>query len=282
MTRFRWYRLVRLIGLAAVLIALAVGPAASGAAAASPTMVVRAYFLLDDREGGDSKLLPVLRVVPRSTGVAAAAVRQLLLGPTSVERTATPRVRTVIPSGVRLLGIRINGGLATVNLTGRFDDGGGSASMFGRLAQLAYTVTQFPTVTRVNLQLDGVTVRVFSSEGIVLSRPLTRAMFHDDWLPPIFVDRPAYRAAMADPARITGLANVFEATFRIAILDGRRRVLVDRMAMATCGTGCWGRFDITLRYHVSRAQWGWLRVYNLSAMDGSPEAIRDYPVWLTP
>lgn len=282
MTRLRSTGVVRLFGLAAILLALTLGPAAGAASAGTPTMVVRAYFLLDDREGGDSKLVPVLRVVPRSTAVATAAVRQLLLGPSSVERAATPRVRTVIPSGVRLLGIRISGGLATVNLSGRFDDGGGSASMFGRLAQLAYTVTHLPTVTRVQLQLDGVTVRVFSGEGIVLDRPLTRAMFYDDWLSPIWVDRPAYRAALADPARITGLANVFEATFRIAILDGRRRVLVDRMAMATCGTGCWGRFDVTLRYHVSRAQWGWLRVYNLSARDGSPEAIRDYPVWLTP
>jgi hypothetical protein len=87
---------------------------------------------------------------------------------------------------------------------------------------------------------------------------------------------------MPDPARITGLANVFEATFRIAILDGGRRVLVDRRAMATCGTGCWGRFDVTIGYAVSRAQWGWLRVYSLSARDGSVENLREYPVWLTP
>jgi hypothetical protein len=265
--------------LSAVLLAAFAIPAG-----AADTMVVRAYFLLDERSGasGDSKLVPVLRTVPRSTAVAAAAVRQLLLGPSSVERAATPRVRTTIPAGVTLRSVSISSGLATVDLSGRFDDGGGSASMMGRLAQLTYTLTQFPTVTRVNLRLDGRAVTVFSGEGIVLNRPMTRAMFHDDWLPSIWVDRPAYRAALPDPARITGLANVFEATFRIAILDGSRRVLVDRMAMATCGTGCWGRFDVTLRYSVSRAQWGWLRVYNLSAMDGAPEDIRDYPVWLTP
>jgi hypothetical protein len=54
------------------------------------------------------------------------------------------------------------------------------------------------------------------------------------------------------------------------------------MTMATCGTGCRGTFDVTLQYDVPRAQWGTLRVYFGSAVDGSPEDIRDYPVWLTP
>ena len=44
---------------------------------------------------------------------------------------------------------------------------------------------------------------------------------------------------------------MFEATFRIAILDREGRVLVDEMAMATCGTGCRGTFDETYDYNVS-------------------------------
>ena len=46
----------------------------------------------------------------------------------------------------------------------------------------------------------------------------------------------------------------------------------------TCDDGS-GTFDVTLRYAVSRAQWGWLRVYSRSAMDGSIENLREYPVW---
>ena len=63
---------------------------------------------------------------------------------------------------------------------------------------------------------------------------------------------------------------MFEATFRVAILDGSRKGLVDEMAMATCGTGCRGTFDVTLRYDVAKAQWGTLRTYFGSAEDGSP------------
>ncbi|MEA2613454.1 MAG: Immunoglobulin-like domain of bacterial spore germination, partial [Chloroflexota bacterium] len=54
-----------------------------------------------------------------------------------------------------------------------------------------------------------------------------------------------------------------------------------RQAMATCGSGCRGTFDITLSYVTRREQWGTLRVYFGSAKDGSPQSVRDYPVWLT-
>jgi len=52
--------------------------------------------------------------------------------------------------------------------------------------------------------------------------------------------------------------------------------------MATCGTGCWGTFDVTIRYNVSKAGWGTLRVFEPSARDGSPVHVTEYPVWLTP
>ena len=50
--------------------------------------------------------------------------------------------------------------------------------------------------------------------------------------------------------------------------------------LATCGTGCWGRFDVTLSYKVSTAQWGTLRVWDISEYSGKPVAVREYPVYL--
>ena len=52
--------------------------------------------------------------------------------------------------------------------------------------------------------------------------------------------------------------------------------------LASCGTGCWGTFDVTLSYHVATAQWGPLRVWDLSEADGRPVAVREYPVYLRP
>ncbi len=241
------------------------------------TMVVRAYFVLDGDVGVEG-LVPSLREVPESTAVARAAMDVLLRGEILADYD---RLASAIPAGTRLLGLTIRDGIATVDLSREFESGGGSASAFYRLGQVTYTLTQFPTVRAVLFQVEGRTVTTFGSEGIVLEGPQARDDF-EDLLPSIFVDRPAFGAAIGNPARITGNANVFEASFRIAILDGSGRTLKDEHAMATCGTGCRGTFDVTLPYTVSKAQWGRLRVFYGSAQDGSPQDIRDYPVWLTP
>jgi hypothetical protein len=261
------------------------GPSGSPSATPSPskpveTMIVRAYLVLGGSQGVTG-LVPTLRVVPKTSGVARAAMEALLDSATI--RDAYAQLSTAIPAGTRLLDISIKDGVATVDLSREFASGGGSASSFLRLGQVVYTLTQFSTVRSVLFQVEGQTVTSFGPEGIVLEGPRARADFRAQ-LPTMFVDRPAFGAAANNPARITGNADVFEATFRIALLDGSGKVLVDRQVMATCAAGCElrGTFDVTLQYDVPKAQWGILRVYEPSAKDGSPQDIRDYPVWLTP
>jgi hypothetical protein len=216
-------------------------------------------------------------------------MKALLAGPSAKERAARPRIGTFIPAGSKLLGIEISRGLATVDLSAEFasrspDDARdlGVFSLRGRLAQVVYTLTQFTTVDRVNFKLEGQRVKVFASEEIVLDTSVTRATYRDHYLPLIFVDRPAWGAALLNPGRVTGLANVFEAQFRIALLDRNDRVLIDRPVLATRGTGTWGKFDVTLAYEVSTAQWGTLRVWDVSEYSGRPVAVREYPVYLRP
>jgi germination protein M len=257
------------------------GPAGSPSSSTPvETMVMRAYYVLEG-DAGVEGLVPTLRVVPKTTGVARAAMEALL--DSDKVRDTYPQIATAIPAGTKLLGISIKNGVATVDLSRDFESGGGNTSAFYRLGQVVYTLTQFSTVRSVLFQVEGETVTTFGPEGIVLEGPQARRDFRDQ-LPTIFVDRPAFGAAAGNPTRVTGSADVFEATFRIAILDASGKVLVDQHAMATCGGGCEprGTFDVTLRYDVAKAQWGRLRVYYGSAMDGSPQDIRDYPVWLTP
>ena len=271
-------------------------------------MIVRAYFLMQDGSGGEvvnePTLVPVLRTVPRSTATATAAMKALLAGPSAKERAPTWPIETLIPAGTKLLGIEISGGLATVDLSAEFaslspDDpwGDGSYSLHGRVAQVVYTLTQFTTVDRVDFKLDGKPVKVLygmpdpesgASEAIAMDKPVTRATYRDHYsyrdhfLPLIFVDRPAWGAALPNPGRVTGLANVNEAQFRITLLDRNDKVLVDTPVLASCGTGCWGKFDVTLRYDVSHPQWGTLRVWDISEYSGRPVAVREYPVYLRP
>jgi hypothetical protein len=204
----------------------------------------------------------------------------LLEGPTADE-SGEREITSAVPAGSRLLGLTIEDGVATVDLSSEFESGGGSLSVFVRLGQVVYTLTQFPTVDTVRFEIDGQPVTVFSSEGVVLDGPVGREQYAD-LLPMIFVDRPAYGAAIGNPARVTGSANVFEASFLIMLLDAEGRPILETPAMATCGTGCRGTFDVTLAYWVPEAGWGTLRVWEASAMDGSPQNVREYPVWLTP
>ena len=242
-------------------------------------MIVRAYFVIGVEPGSEG-LVPVLREVPKTTAVATTAMKSLLAGPTPIEGESFGPA-TAIPEGTRLLGLTVKNRVATVDLSTEFDSGGGTTSMQYRLAQVVYTLTQFSTVKSVVFQIEGETVTVFGGEGIVLDGPQARADYYDQ-LPSIFVDRPAYRAAFASGGHVAGNANVFEATFRVAVLDASGKSLVDRQVMATCGSGCRGTFDVTLQYKVSKGQWGTLHAYNPSAKDGTPGEIRDYPVWLTP
>jgi spore germination protein GerM len=254
------------------------GSSAGPSATPSGTTLVRAYFWLGGAPDS-AGLVAVLREIPATKGVATAAVNALLAGPTTGE--ASRSITSAVPDGSQLLSLTIDNSVATVNLSAEFESGGGSASVLTRLGQMVYTLTQFPTIKSVTFQIEGVTKGVFSSEGVILDKPVTRADYVD-LLPAIWVDRPAFNAAIGNPAHVTGSANVFEATFRIAILDGAGKVLVDQQAMASCGTGCRGTFDVTIPYAVSKAQYGILRVYDPSEKDGSPESIRDYRVWLTP
>ncbi len=197
------------------------------------------------------------------------------------ELEASPAMYSAIPDGTRLLGVTIKDRIATVDLSREFESGGGSASAFTRLAQVVYTLTQFPTVEQVLFRIEGEPVTTFSSEGIVLVGPVDRADYRDI-LPAIFVDRPAWGAAIGNPARVDGLANVFEAQFRVQLLDKAGTLIADKPVTASCGTGCWGTFKADVVYAVDKAQYGTLRVFDPSPRDGAPENVTEYRVWLTP
>ena len=84
-------------------------------------MTVRAYFVLGG-EPGTAGLVPVLRVVPGTVGVATAAMNQLLAGPTSAE-AGDRTITSAIPGGTSLRGLTIKDGVATVDLSTEFDSG---------------------------------------------------------------------------------------------------------------------------------------------------------------
>jgi hypothetical protein len=225
-------------------------------------------------------LFAVSRKGPETESVGAEAVKLLLEGPTAEESAAG--VGTVIPAGTRFLSLDIENGTATVDLTSEYESGGGSASMFARLAQVVYTLTEFPTVERVSFMLDGNPVDVFSGEGIILEKPVTREDY-EEWMPAISVESPAIGDTVSSPAEVSGDANVFEANVTAKLLDANGKELVSRFTTATCGTGCRGDFSVELPYQSAVEQKGTLVVHDDDADgDGKPSYEVRIPVTLAP
>lgn len=220
---------------------------------APTTMDVRIYFIHGDQ------IAVGHRTVTASRHVAAAAMSELLAGPSASDRASG--LATAIPPATRLLGISIAGGTATVDLTGAFASGGGSASITDRLAQVTFTLTQFATVNRVVFHLDGQAVTVFSPEGVVLDHPSTRADF-ESITPAILVEYPGREWAVQSPLRIAGSANVFEAQFRAEVRDATGRVIAARNIAATSGTGTRGIFDTTITFSAAATGPGTLTVFD--------------------
>lgn len=229
---------------------------------------VRSYFLRDEKVG------PVAREATDGA-VAAGAIEGLLAGPTEDEQQLG--LSSAIPAGTELLGVVIEDGIATVDLSDEFGSGGGSASMMGRVAQVVFTLTQFPTVDSVLFELEGEPVTALGGEGLLLEEPQTRADW-EDLAPAILVEAPLPFAVVTSPLRITGTANTFEAVFRVNVTDGEGLIVYDEPAMATSGTGTRGTFDITATFEVPRPGVGAVIVFEESARDGSQTHIVEVPI----
>jgi hypothetical protein len=204
-------------------------------------------------------------------------MEELLKGVTPDDSAA--HLGSTIPDNVKLNDVTIDNGLATVDLSRTFESGGGSLSMQGRVAQVVYTLTQFPTVQRVAFELDGQKVTSIGGEGVMVDPPQTRADW-EDFTPAILVESPLPGDAITSPVHVTGTANTFEATFQIRLTDSGGNTLYDHFATATSGTGTRGTYDETVSFTAGGHGAGTLTVLELSAKDGSEINVVSFPVQL--
>jgi immunoglobulin-like protein involved in spore germination/sporulation and spore germination protein len=214
------------------------------------TIAVRAYWLRD------GKVWPALREVSETAGVATAAVAELLKGP-SAQEASDLAFTTAIPEGVESAEISIDDGVAQVELDAELPD--------EALAQVVYTLTQFPTVESVEAQ----------------ERTLTRADF-EDLTPAILVESPLPFEEVTSPLRVTGTANTFEANFQYELTETDGRIVDENFVTATSGTGTRGTFDFTTaEFTVPFDGIGSLIVFESSAKDGSRINLVEIPLKMT-
>jgi hypothetical protein len=211
---------------------------------------VRVYWLLE------GKVWPAAREVDIEGGVANATLDALLEGPTEQEE-AELGFTTGIPDLAEEAEVTIESGVAVVQL---------DVELAGEaLAQVVYTLTQFPTVREVEIE----------------EQFLTRADF-EAFTPAVLVESPLAFQEVGSPLRATGTANTFEATFQYELTDTDGRIVDENFVTATSGTGTRGTFDFTTdAYNVPFDGIGALIVFELSAEDGSRQNLVEIPLRMT-
>lgn len=174
-------------------------------------------------------------------GPGRLAVEALLAGPTQPDEISG--MVTMIPEGTELLGLDIADGTATVDLSDEFVSGGGSMSMTLRTAQVVFTLTQFPTVERVQFWIEGEVPDGLGGEGLATAYEGREAF--DDVTPRILPESPTPYEKITSPLTVTGIANTFEANVRWSVSTTEGSLLEEGFTTATAGTGTWGTFELT-------------------------------------
>lgn len=144
----------------------------SGCRPRPATAEVSLFFTRSD--GTAITLAEVRRSVHRgdATQLLQSALGELLKGPTAEEKGRG--LTTSIPSGTRLLGVEIRGGVARVNFSREVEQGGGSASMLGRFWQIVYASTQFKEAPRAQILIEGQVQEAMGGEGVIIGQPVLR------------------------------------------------------------------------------------------------------------
>jgi hypothetical protein len=225
----------------------------------------------------NGKLFATDQTVPATISVARAALDRLLAGPSAAGYAAG--LRSQIPAGTALLGLRISSGTATVDLSSSFESAASPPTMPLRIAQVVYTLTQFPTVTGLRFEINGQVFTVIG--GVPVQSLQTRAMY-SSYLPAITVQSPVIGEQVTSPVTVSGTADVFEAVVSVRILNSAGNEIARTFTTASCGTGCRGDYSAAVSYSIPRTEPGTVEVFESSAKTGLPVNVQLIPVTLAP
>lgn len=252
-------------------------PAQTETPAIAATQGTAGQVTLDSWLTRQGKLFVTGRAVAATASVGRAALEQLLAGPSTAEYAAG--LRSQIPAGTELLGLRITSGTATVDLSSSFVSAASTSTMPLRIAEVVYTLAQFPTVTGVRFEINDQGVTVMG--GVPVQDPQTPAMY-TSYLPPIIVRNPVIGEQVSSPVTVSGTADVFEAVVSVRILDSAGNEIARTFSSASCGTGCRGGYSVPVSYTVAQQEPGTIEVFESSPKNGQPVNVQLIPVTLAP
>ncbi len=228
------------------------------------TMDVAVYYV----KSTDDNMFLVREVhqVPKSEGVAAAALNELING-----TPQTSGAFKVLPADTRVLGIKIEQGVATIDFSPEVlhANVGASGEALG-ISSIVNTLTEFPTIEEVQFTVEGQVDKAIDWWGHVglHDQPFKRDL-NSVYEPIIWVTAPTPGQSVNSPIKIKGTAMVFEATVSYRLKDASGNVLAEGYTTASTGAPERGDFAAELVFTPGQPGSGQLEVFEVSMKDGS-------------
>lgn len=233
--------------------------------------------------GAERYLAAEAGTVPFSVSVdrlAREVVTELLTG-----RPRCLGMERPFPVGTRLLGLRLAGGTAVVNLS---REALGAANADGYALQtLVWTVTQLPEVRGVVVRVEGRSGGLLGGRSVVALLGVGRGgrrLVRDRSLrlAPILLRDPAPRAAVAgDRVVARGEARVVGGAVGLRLRDGSGRVVSQGFATLASSPPAWGRFSGALVFTAPRGRQLWrVEAFEVSPVDASVTYSVVVPIWV--
>ncbi|MBD2482617.1 GerMN domain-containing protein [Planktothrix sp. FACHB-1365] len=148
----------------------------------SPSQTVEktlAIYWVEDQNGKQAIVPQPVQIQAQNdpTTLLTVAFDQLL--------TSSPDTNQLseIPKGTTIQQLTTNNDDVYIDLSPEFTQGGGSASMTGRLGQVVYTATTLNPNSKVWLSVGGKPLTVLGGEGLEIPQPITRPIFEKEFLP---------------------------------------------------------------------------------------------------
>jgi len=142
-----------------------------GSTAAEGTVPVTLYFKSVSENGNYAYFVPVTRMVSKNDDMIKTAVEELVKGP-----LANMGLVSVLPQDTKVLEVNQKGSEVAVNFSKEVEGYGGGLDVEQALVNsVVLTVSQFPGIEKVSLQVEGDTGVL--PEGTILDNPIVKPIY---------------------------------------------------------------------------------------------------------
>jgi len=215
----------------------------------------------------DAYLVREVHKVKTTKDARIAAVEELIRG-----TPTTPGATTVIPLDTKVLGIKVDNGLATVDFSREVlkANVGSSGEALG-IQSIVNTLTEFPDIQKVSFTVEGKVdeqTRDWWGHVGLYDQPFERNL-SVVWEPVIWITSPQPGEKITSPVKVTGTARVFEATVNLRVLDEKGNKLAETHTMATAGAPERGTFETDIEFPKPSTDKGYVEALWYSPKDGS-------------